>query len=142
MVSRGARDLTAEFARLERVWADAVIAQDRATLEHMLAPEYCLVVSAAPDRPVPRASWLDQAVGPYRVRRAATHALAARQVGEGVVAVSLLLEMEASVGDIDRSMTLFIVDVWRRDADGWRVVVRPSSLPEAGAQSNRAVTGS
>jgi hypothetical protein len=37
-----------DFERLERAWADAVLQQDRIALERLLAPEYTLVVSAAP----------------------------------------------------------------------------------------------
>ena len=62
--THGAAPLAEEFARLEREWADAVVRQDRAALEALLAPNYTPVVSAAPDRPVPRATWLEQAVGP------------------------------------------------------------------------------
>ena len=68
-----ARDdaLTAEFEALEHAWADAVMRQDRAALERFLAPDYALVVSAAPDQPVARDAWLAQAVGPYRTSTSA-----------------------------------------------------------------------
>jgi ketosteroid isomerase-like protein len=141
MASPAVPDLTAAFEQLERAWSDAVIAQDRAALERILAPEYCLVVSAAPDRPVPRATWLDGATGYYRMRRSDNSAVAAHPISEDVVVVSFLHEQEATVSGVDRSMTFFNVDVWRRDADGWRVVVRHSALPEANTPSSRAATG-
>jgi hypothetical protein len=140
MAAPAAPDLTAAFKRLERAWSDVIIAQDRAALERILAPEYCLVVSAAPDRPVPRATWLDGATGYYRMRRSDNAAVAAHPISEDVV-VNCLLETKVTVSGVDRSGTFFIVDVWRRDADGWRVVVRPSALPEASTPSSRAATG-
>ena len=97
-----------DFGRLEREWVDAVIQQDRTMLERLLAADYVLVVSAAPDRAVPRATWLDQALGPYRVRSAQIDGLAVRQVAADVATVSLLLTLEASVGGVDRSTTHFI----------------------------------
>ena len=137
----GTMALAAEFAQLERAWADAVVRQDRAVLEGLLAPDYALVVSAAPDRPVRRATWLEQAVGPYRMRSYQIDALMARPVADGLVAVNLLLTIEASVSGVDRSVTFFIVDVWRRAENGWQVVLRYSSRPEDASASSRAVTG-
>lgn len=137
----GTAPLEQEFARLEREWADAAIRQDRATLERLVAPDFALVVSAAPERTVQRAMWLDQALGPYRVRSAQVSGLAVRQVADGHAAVSFLLSMEASVGGVERSSTFFIVDLWRRAEAGWQAVVRYSSRPEEASASSRAVTG-
>jgi hypothetical protein len=133
-------ELTAEFERLERDWAEAVIRQDRVALERLLAPDYALIVSAAPERTVPRATWLDQAVGPYRVRAHSTAGLTARPVADGVVVVSLVLALDASVGGVDRSLTFFVVDLWRRADAAWQVVARYSARPEEASASSRAVT--
>jgi ketosteroid isomerase-like protein len=133
--------LVAGFVRLEREWADAVIRQDRDALERLLAADFALVVSAAPERAVPRAMWLDQALGPYRVRSAQVSGVAVRQVAADLASVSLLLAMEASVGGVDRSTTFFVVDIWRRASAGWQVVARYSSRPEEASASSRAVTG-
>jgi hypothetical protein len=137
----GTGALAAELARLEREWVGAVMRQDGATLDRLLAADYALIVSTAPDRVVPRAMWLDQALGPYRVRSAQIDGLAVRQVAADVASVSLLLTLEASVGGVDRNTTHFIVDVWRRAAIGWQVVSRYSARPEEASVSSRAVTG-
>ncbi|HEX2174143.1 MAG TPA: DUF4440 domain-containing protein [Dehalococcoidia bacterium] len=55
----GTPALAEDFARLEREWADAVIRQDPATLDRLLAADFALVVSTAPDRVIPRGTWLD-----------------------------------------------------------------------------------
>ena len=39
-------------------WMKAWVAQDRATLEEMLAPDYALIVSSVADRSIDRATWL------------------------------------------------------------------------------------
>jgi hypothetical protein len=133
--------LAAEFAQLEGAWADAVIRQDPIALEALLASDYALVVSAAPDRVVSRATWLEQALGQYRVRSAQISGLAVRPASDDVANVSLLLALEASVGNVSRSTTFFIVDVWRQSPRGWQVVTRYSSRPEEVSASSRAVTG-
>ena len=133
--------LAAELAQLERTWADAVIRQDTIALEALLATDYALVVSAAPDRVVSRARWLEQALGPYRVSSAQISGLAVRPVSEDVANVSLLLALEASVSNVSRSTTFFIVDVWRHYPGGWQVVTRYSARPEEVSASSRAVTG-
>ena len=82
-----------------------------------------------------------RAVGPYRVRGYTIDGLAARPVTDSVVAVSLVLATDASVGGVNRSMTFFIVDLWRQAGGTWQVVQRYSAFPEAGSASARAVTG-
>jgi len=137
----GSETLTVDFAQMEREWVDAVIRQDRSTLVRLLAADFTLVVSSAPDRAVPRATWLVQALGPYRVRSAKVDGLTVRQVVADLASVSLLLTLEASVGGVDRSTTFFIVDIWRRADTGWQVVTRYSSRPEEASASSRAVSG-
>ena len=136
-----AEALTAEFEGLERAWADALVRQDHVALDRLLAPDFALVVSAAPDRPVSRDVWLVQALGPYRVEHARIQRLHARVLADGLVAVSLLFEQRATMGGVDRSGTFFLTDIWRRGGARWEVVVRYSARPEPESASSRAVTG-
>ncbi len=113
--------VTAEFEALERAWAEAVVRQDRAALDQILAPDYALVVSAAPQQPVARDAWLAQALGPYRLEHFRIQQLHARLLADGMVAVSLLFEQRANVGGIDRSGVFFLMDIWRRGGSRWDV---------------------
>ena len=133
--------VTAEFEALERAWAEALVRQDRAALEQFLAPDYALVVSAAPDQPVARDTWLAQALGPYRLEHFRITQLHARLLADGLVAVSLLFEQRATVGGIDRTGVFFLTDIWRRGGSRWEVVARYSARPEPASVSSRAVTG-
>ena len=138
-----ARDeaLRTEFEALERSWADALVRQDRVALEQFLAPDYALVVSAAPEQPVARDAWLAQALGPYRIEHFRILQLHARLLADGLVAVSLLFEQQANVGGIDRSGVFFLIDVWRRGGSRWEVIARYSARPEPASVSSRAVAG-
>ena len=133
--------LTAEFEALEHAWADAIMRQDEAALERLLAPDYALVVSTAPDQPVAREAWLAQAVGPYRIEHFRIERLHAHLLADGLVAVSLLFEQRPNVGGIDRSGAFFLIDIWRRGGARWEVVARYSARPELASVSSRAVTG-
>ena len=133
--------LTAEFEALEHAWAEALVRRDRAALELFVAPDYVLIISTAPDQLVARDAWLAQAVGSYRIEHFRIERLHARLLADGLVAVSLLFEQRANVGDIDRSGVFFLVDIWRRGAARWEVVARYSARPEPTSVSSRAVTG-
>jgi hypothetical protein len=132
--------LTAEFEALEQAWGEALVRQDRAALERFLAPDYTLVVSATPDQPVARDTWLAQAEGPYRIEHFRIERLRARLLADGLVAVSLLFEQRATVGGVDRSGVFFLTDIWRRGGANWEVVARYSAHPEPASASSRAVT--
>jgi Domain of unknown function (DUF4440) len=133
--------LTAEFEALEHAWAEALVRQDRVALELFLAPDYALVVSAAPDRPVARDAWLAQAVGSYRIEHFRIERLRARLLADGLVAVSLLFEQRANVAGVDRSGVFFLTDIWRRGTARWEVVARYSAPPEPASVSSQTVTG-
>ena len=53
--------VTAASARWMQAWMD----QDRATLDAFLGPDFALLVSTVPDRPMERAEWLETAVTAY-----------------------------------------------------------------------------
>lgn len=125
----------------ERAWADALVRRDSAALERLLAPEYVLIVSAAPERPVSRSTWLAQALGPYVIRSFRFERPYVRAQGN-VVVVSGHATQEASVNGADRSGTFFLTDVWTWREGRWQVLTRYSSHPEGSSASSRAVTGS
>ena len=51
-------DVAATIEERSTRWMQAWLAQDRATLEDSLAPDYALIVSAMPGRRMDRALWL------------------------------------------------------------------------------------
>jgi ketosteroid isomerase-like protein len=120
-------------------WMAAWMANDRATLERLLAPEFALVVSARPEAQVDRAAWLRTAGTEYTCAAFRYDGMQVRDFGD-VVVVSSLATQRATAFGRDRSGTFFLTDVWRADAAGaWQVIARYSSYPEPGTASAEAL---
>jgi ketosteroid isomerase-like protein len=120
-------------------WMAAWMANDRATLERLLAPEFALVVSAQPEARVDRAAWLRTAGTEYTCEAFRYDGMQVRDFGN-VVVVSSHATQRATAFGRDRSGTFFLTDVWRADAAGaWRVIARYSSYPEPSSASAEAL---
>ena len=117
-------------------WMNAWVDQDRAVLEDSLAADYALIVSAMPEQCMDRAVWL-ATCDRYTCSRFVYRSVQVRELATGLAVMSALAEQEARMGDVDRSGTFCLTDVWRVEDDGqWRVCSRYSSHPEpAGASS-------
>jgi ketosteroid isomerase-like protein len=129
--------VAATILRLEEDWAAALIAQDSARLQQLLAPEFALILSASPTQPVWRSAWF-AALPTYRTRALRISSATVRVLGDVAIA-SFHAALEATVRGADRSGTLFITDIWQRRGATWQVVARYSSLPEPPSAGTRAV---
>lgn len=117
----------------------AWMANDRATLERLLAPDFALVVSARPEARVDRAAWLRTAGTEYTCEAFTYDGMQVRDFGD-VVLVSSLATQRATAFGQDRSGTFFLTDVWRIAADGaWQVIARYSSHAEPATASAQAL---
>ena len=122
-------------------WMQAWVAQDRATIEDSLAPDFALIVSASPDQLFPRDRWL-ATCDVYRCSSFTYHDVQVRELGAGIAVMSSIGEQQAALNGVDRSGRFFLADVWRLEEDGkWRVCSRYSSHPEAAGASARAMEG-
>jgi ketosteroid isomerase-like protein len=120
--------VAATIGRLEHDWADALIRQDSAQLQRMLAPEFALVASANATQPMFRRDWF--ALLPrYRTQSLSISQLTVRVLDQIAIA-SFVTDLRATVAGVDRSNRLFVTDVWRNGPDGWKAVARYSSTPE------------
>ena len=126
-----------EIARLEQQWATALVQQDTAVLHRLLAPEYALVLSASPQRPVMREAWL-ATLPEYQTRSLTIGGLTVRVLGDLALA-SFIGDLSARVRGTERRGKYFITDVWRRQNGTWRVSTRYSSRPEEASSSTRAL---
>ncbi|MGI9076917.1 MAG: nuclear transport factor 2 family protein, partial [Gemmatimonadaceae bacterium] len=113
--SSGDQQMEAEeqIRKLQNEWMQAWVREDRATLERILAPDYKLIVSSMPDRPVSREQWL-ALIGRYTAEGVAYDKMVVRLFGDTAVVSSLLNVTGAKVDGLDRSGTFFITDVWQR----------------------------
>lgn len=127
------------IATLEQSWARALVEQDTTTLNRLLAPEFGLTVSAAPQRPLPRSAWF-ASLPAYRTRALQICGLQVRVVDDIAIA-SFVARLDASYQGADRSGEFFITDVWVQRSGLWQVVARYSSKPESNTGSARALTG-
>ncbi len=127
-----------QIQKLQNEWMQAWVREDRATLERILAPEYKLIVSSMPDRPVSREQWL-ALIGRYTAEAVNYDKMVVRLLGDTAVVSSLLNVEGAKVDGLDRSGTFFVTDVWQRRDGGWQVVSRYSSMPEGNTPSASAL---
>jgi len=120
-------------------WMQAWVAQDRATLEAMLAPDYALIVSSVADRSIDRATWL-ATCSRYIARSFQYRDVQIRELAPGIAVMSAIAQQEAKLDEIDRSGSFFVTDIWRQSPDGrWQVCVRYSSHPEPAGASSAAL---
>lgn len=121
-------------------WMNAWVEQDRAVLEDCLAPDFALIVSAMPDQRMDRALWL-ATCDRYTCSRFAYRSVQVRELAAGLAVMSALADQTASMGDVDRSGTFFLTDVWRLEPDSqWRVCSRYSSHPESTGASSQSLS--
>ncbi len=130
-------NVAATVTRLEHEWARALIEQDSARLQTMLAPEYTLIVSSAAQQPVSRDVWFST-LPYYRTSALDISGLVVRVVGDVAIA-SFHAALNATVRGVERRGTLFITDVWMRREAGWQVIARYSSVPEPASPSTRSL---
>ena len=132
-------DVAAAVRAQQEAWMAAWIANDRATLERILAPEFALIVSSRAESRMERAAWLRTAGTEYTCEEFRYDGMKLRDFGDVVVVSSLATQRATAFGQ-DRSGTFFLTDVWRMGADGaWQVIARYSSYPEPGTASAQAL---
>jgi hypothetical protein len=112
------------FLEREAALADAIRNGDEPALAAFLADDFEMRTGARPATPVPRAEWMREVLrerdGGGEIDRMAVH-------DYGTVAV-------VSFGMGGSGGALFVVDVWRRQGEAWKLAVRYAS-PAGGAES-------
>ena len=112
------------FVDKESALASAMGAGDEAALDKILADDFELRTGANPGTPTPRADFIRQARiggGPsFSIEQMAVHDL-------GEHAVVSFLQLSSSGGTRQPSGDIFVVDVWKRAGDEWRLAVRYAS---------------
>src|SRR2546421_1880771 len=108
--------LVKQFTEQETRLATRIRAGDSAGAGNLLADDFELRAASQPGRPVPRAEWIRQSMrspGPEAMPTQMTvHDL------DGSAVVSFLQ------GGSGANAGVFVVDVWRRAGDEWKLAVR------------------
>jgi hypothetical protein len=121
------------FSQLELKLGAAAHARDRDALDALLDENFELRRGAEPGRPLPRAEWNEQVTAhapeEIEISQMAVHDL-------GTHAVVSFVSAPKGAANAGRE---FIVDVWRKSGDDWRLLVRYAS--PSSAQDDAAPTG-
>lgn len=115
-----------ELLDLERRWMDAFRRNDADELERLLAPEYALVSRMGV---MARDEWLavarDYDIEDFRFEESDVH------VYGHVALVRSRYWQQANLRGQSLTGTFLLTDVWVRDDEGWKVVSRHSTFPDA-----------
>jgi len=114
----------ADFQRLEDTWAAAVTAGDVEAAADLLAEDFVLSSSGGVAPNVSRAQWLQTL--PEIETASLTATVEEVRVFDSTAVVRARLVWQATLGQRDLSGTYAITDVFRRDAEDWKVSWRLS----------------
>jgi hypothetical protein len=121
------------FTRLEKRLMDGVAAQSRSALEALLAPDFELRTARNGEVTL-RDEWLKAAISTYKIRSFKISRLTVRPVGNSAV-VNFFYEQEANFEGRDISGDFFLVDIWQKAGNDWKLVARYSAGPGVSAKS-------
>jgi len=134
--------LVAIFSELESNVLTALQKKDGAALDKLLSDEFQVWTADPPGSPLPREDWQAQAFGSppasFHLRQ-----MAVRPVSDDVAIASFVLQ-ESSIRDgKEISQQRFIVDVWKKNGDGWLCTDRYASnaAESPSQQSDKKPTG-
>lgn len=113
------------FIQLETDLSDAVTKQDMAAITKLLSDDFEMRIGSMPGNPIPRAEWIKQSIAEPKpstfIEQMAVHDY------DKLAVVSYLLKGKngkSKKGKVDAAQGLFIVDVWTREPEDWKLAVR------------------
>jgi hypothetical protein len=120
--------ITEMLRQLEQELGDAAVGgfKDTQQMERLVGSEFTVRMSDAPEMSIPRVQW-GQPTSTYKVESFEERYHAARKLTDDIAVVSLLLTQKASMDGRDRSGDFYVVDIWKKGGDRWRLIARYSS---------------
>lgn len=120
--------LTDVLRQLEQELGEAALHgfKETKTVEHLVSSEYTLRVSDDPERSIPRSQW-GQPSSKYKMESFEEHYHAARKLADNLAVVSLVLTQKATFEGRDRSGDFYLVDIWKKNGNVWKIIARYSS---------------
>ena len=112
--------LVQQFTQLEGKLAEALGKRDRTAVAGLLADDFEMRTAAMPGAPVPRDPWIRQSLA-EPVTPAIIEQMAVHDFG-GLAVVSYARSDKAATPKAGRD--IFIVDIWKQDADDWKLTIR------------------
>jgi ketosteroid isomerase-like protein len=132
------------FDDLEHKLMTAVEKKDKAALTDLTTEDFELRRSSAPAEPDPRDAWIADELPTYELRDFRNTEMAVHLYGEDTAVVSLNYWQNATVNGKDRSGDFFVVDVWTKQDNAWKLSVRyvaPAERPASKKITDRKPTG-
>lgn len=127
------------FTRLEKRLMDAVAAQDRPALDSLLAQDFELRTSQSGGELTLRDDWLESATTKYKVPSCRITGLTVRQIGSTAI-VNFFCEQQANFTRKDLSGRFFVVDIWQKPGNDWKLLNRYSAGPEVNRPNSNPKT--
>ena len=116
-----------ELARLERAWMDAVIRQDLAACESIIAHDFTMAPGDLTLPPISREQWFENSQ--HWVLESLTFDELRVHVYGDVAVVQSRITQRATVRGRDLSGTWPLTDIWVRREGCWQVTVRYTYRP-------------
>ena len=115
-----------QFEGLENQLMDAVSKKDKDSLLKLTADDFEMRTSATNVGPNPRENWINSAVATdgYNLSDFRFDDVAVHMYADSVAVVSATYWQKATFNGKDRSGFLFLVDVWTKTVNDWKLSVR------------------
>ena len=110
---------------------DAVVAQNRPALESMLVQDFELRTARSGGELTLRNEWLQAATTTYKVHSFRISRLTVRSIDSHAV-VNFFYEQHANFAGKDLTGDFFIIDVWQKTGNDWKLAARYSAGPGVG----------
>ena len=127
------------FTRLEKRLTDAVVARNLPALDSFLAQDFELRTSRSGGELTLRDEWLDSVTTKYKVRSCRITGLTIRQIGSTAI-VNFFCDQQANFTEKDLSGRFFVVDIWQKPENDWKLLNRYSAGPEANRPNSNPKT--
>jgi uncharacterized protein DUF4440 len=98
---------------------------DPKAVDRLVASEFTIRTSDAPEKSVPRSSWI-QTLRSGKLVSVEEQYHAARKLADDVAVVSLVMTQHAAAGNPDQSSSSYVVDIWKKRTSLWQLIARYS----------------
>lgn len=128
--------LVAIFSDLENQLFEAVQKKDHAGLDTILSEDYQLWTPTPPGDPVPREDWQNQSLA-ENLKEFHIRQMAARSLEENTTVVSFVLSKVVQRAGRPSAQDYFVVDLWQKAEDNWKLSDRYASPLSSVSRSAR-----
>ena len=112
--------LVAIFSRMENEYFTAVQKKDNAAIEKMSTDDFSIWMPNESGDPLPLEDWLQSIATDYSVKSFKIRHMSAHDLGSSVV-IKFEVSQTADYKGKEESGEYFVVDLWMKDGDSWKL---------------------